>query len=185
MFRPQLVNPSPGIGLKRIENFIRRELPRKLLADLHQLRIVKEADLEACAYYHLRIFLRGDSGWTVLTRKHVPKTGYYIDILIFRKRIPRISMELKWDRTRISRKDRISLRRSIDRLGVNRAYFLATNTKETRYRKIKKRFLEKHSLFEVIVPLGLTGLDLRSWKDSRRVYRSDMRIGKGGKRVAI
>lgn len=175
------MRPSRRIGLQRVESFIRHKLPTKLLTDLRRLRIVKEADLECCAYYHLRRVLRGDSRWTLLTRKHVPRTGYYIDMLIFRKGIPRISMEFKWDRTRISSKDRRSLRRSIDRLGVNRAFFLATNTKATRYRKIKKRSLEKYSLFEVIVPLGLTGLKLRSWKAQRRVYRSEMRSGKGGK----
>lgn len=122
-----------------------------------------------------------DSRWTVLTRKRVPSTGYYVDLLIFRKGIPRVSMELKWDRRRISRKDRWSLHRSIDRLGVNRAYFLTTNTKATPYRKIRKRSLEKHSLFEVIVPLGLTGSELSLWRAKRCAYRAEMRTGKGRK----
>jgi len=175
------VKPSAKIGLQRVESFIRHALPKKLSADLRHVRIVKEADLECCAYYHLRRFLRGDSRWTVLTRKYVRRTGYYVDMLIFRKRVPRISMELKWDRTRISRKDLSSLRRSIDTLGVNRAYFVATNTKAAQYRKINKRRLEKRSLFEVPVPLGLTGQQLESWKAQRRVYRSGMHTGKGTK----
>lgn len=179
------MNPSRQIRLQRVENFIRHELPAKLLADLRRLCIVKEADLECCAYYHLRKALRRDSRWTVLTRKHVPRTGYYIDMLLFKNSIPRISIEFKWDRMRISRKDRLSLRRSIDRLGVNRAYFLATNIKASRYRKIKKRSLEKYSLFEVIVPLGLTGPKLNAWKAQRRMYRSEMSIGRGRKLAPV
>lgn len=173
--------PVHSIGLQRVESFIRHELRSKLSADLHGVRMVKEADLECCTYYHLRRFFHDDSQWTVLSRIHVPQTGYYTDILIFKNGRLRIAVELKWDRTQISRKDRDSLRRSIDTLGVNRAYFIATNTKPVQYRKIKKVRLEKRSLIEIAVPLDLKGKPLELWKTKRHAYRSDMRTGKGRK----
>jgi hypothetical protein len=87
-------------------------------------------------------------------------------------------MELKWDHVCISKKDRKSLCRSIRRLGVNRAYFFATNTKSTSYKKITKRPFEKYRLFEVVIPLGLTGKDRGVWQAKRKRYRSNMAVGK-------
>ena len=53
--------PTRKVKLAEIERFIRGSLKDKPKTDLKNLRIVKEADLECCAYFHLRRFLRVDS----------------------------------------------------------------------------------------------------------------------------
>lgn len=59
-------NAMKRIGLQRLESFVRKTLPRRLAKDLLHFRMVKEADLECCVYYHLRRFLGRDDGWRFL-----------------------------------------------------------------------------------------------------------------------
>jgi hypothetical protein len=146
--------------------------------------MIKEADLECCAYHHLRRFLRKDSTWKVFARKHSLHTGHYIDFIIFRRGYPRIAIELKWNRTGISSKDRRSLRRGIKSLRTNRAYFITTLIGARVYRQIKKTTLEKNRLFEIVIPLTLKGVELTSWKLSRRAFTSKMVQGKSHKKIA-
>jgi hypothetical protein len=166
------------IGLQLVQSFIRNDLPKKLAKDLAGLRIIKEADLEVAAYYHLRRHLRTDRAWRVLARKHVPQTGYFVDLLIFRNKYPRIAVELKWNRARISRKDRRSLTRAVDTLGVNKAYFMATCVKKAPYQKIKKTEVEKNRIFEVIVTPRLSKDKFAEWKRIRKGFMSEMANGK-------
>ena len=174
---------SQKIGLRNVENFVRKDLPRKLKTDLHDLRMVKEADLECCAYYHLRRFLRSDLTWKVFARKHSRHTLYYTDLIIFRKKYPRIAIELKWSEGNISPKDRASLDKSIRSLRVNKAYFITTTAGTEAYQKVEKKPLEKNRLFEIPIDLELRDAELHSWKDRRRVYTSKMNQGKARKKV--
>ena len=162
------------IGLQQFESFIREKLPDQLKKDLLKLRMVKEADLECCAYYHINRYLRHDDDWRVLARKHSRHTGHFIDLLIFRKAVPRVAIELKWHRAEISKKDRQSLRRAIKRLRVNRAYFITTLIGAKEFTPIKKAIIEKNRLFEIIIPLTLSAAQLKEWKERRRRYMSRM-----------
>lgn len=169
---------SNKIVLRHVEAFLRDKLPAKLQQDLYKLKMVKEADLEGCMFYHLRKFLRKDNNWRVFLRKHSIHTEHFIDILIFRKHIPRIAIELKWNRKEISPKDRKSLDKSLAKLGVNKAYFIATLIGNKDYQKIRKTELEKNRFMEIIVPLKLSNEKLKQWKKERELYRSEMNFGK-------
>jgi hypothetical protein len=76
---------SQTIGVRKVEIFLTSALPGKLKKDLLALKMIKEADLECCAYHHLRRFLKGDSTWKVFVRKHSLHTGHFIDLIIFRR----------------------------------------------------------------------------------------------------
>src|SRR5712672_996755 len=95
--------------LQNIQKFIKKKLTAKLQRDLRVLRIVKESDVECAAYHHLRRYIGEDPRWRVLARKHVPLTGHFIDLLLFKKYTPVIAMELKWGQINIGKKDRKSL----------------------------------------------------------------------------
>lgn len=169
---------TTGIPLRRVEQFLTRTLPVKLHQDLLQFKIIKEADLESCVYYHLRKFVHRDSNWRILARKHSPQTGHFIDILIFRKQIPRIAIELKWNEKSISKKDRESLGKSLTKFGVNKAYFITTLVGDKEYRDIRWTEIEKNRLIEIVVQLVLPVSKLKIWKAERDLYKSRMLPGK-------
>jgi len=166
------------ITLQQVESYLSDKLPEKLQKDLLKLKMMKEADLEGCMFYYLRSYLKGDNNWRVFLRKHSIHTEHFIDILVFRKHIPRISIELKWNRKKISLKDRVSLDMSLSNLGVNKAYFISTLIGAKDYQKIIKTELENHRLMEIVIPLKLSGLKLRQWKKERELYRSKMNLGR-------
>ena len=56
------------MNLSDINNFIRNDLPGKLQKDLQALKIVKEADIECSAYFHLRKFIGERTDWKILAR---------------------------------------------------------------------------------------------------------------------
>jgi len=174
---------SQTISLRSVEIFLNSSLPGKLKKDLRTLRIIKEGDLECCVYHHLRRFLRRDPTWNVLSRRHSLHTGHYIDLVLFRREYPRIAIELKWNRTRISQKDRQSLLKSIRSLLVNRAYFITTLIGAKGYKTIRKTRLMKNRLFEIVIPLPLNGAELTSWKERRRAFTSRMVRGKAHRKV--
>jgi hypothetical protein len=75
-------------------------------------------------------------------------------------------------------KDRKSLSRAIDTLGVNKAYFLATCVRRLPYEQIKKNSIEKRRVFEVIISPKFTKDELVKWKSMRRFFRKEMPLGK-------
>ena len=172
-----------AISLREVEKFVSDSLPRRLKRDLSGLKMIKEADLECCAYHHLRRFLRKDANWDVFVRKHSLHTGHYIDLLLFRKGRPRVAIELKWNRSQLSPKDRRSLRRALRLLRVNKAYFVTTLVAKS-YREIQKTTVEKNRLFEIVIPLSLRGAELTTWKQTRRTFMSRMLRGKAPKKSA-
>ncbi|MGD0279697.1 MAG: hypothetical protein ABSC11_10365 [Smithella sp.] len=169
---------SKKITLNETESFIKDKLPKKIERDLQHLKMVKEPDLEGCIYYHLRSFLKGDDNWRVFLGRYSYQTGHYIDILIFQKKIPRIAIELKWNKKKISLKDRKSLNKSLKKLRVNKAYFISTLTVKKPYEKISKKILEKNRLIEISVPLNLKNDQFTRWRKERELYRSKMNLGK-------
>jgi hypothetical protein len=115
----------------------------------------------------------------------VPQTGYFVDLLIFRRTFPRLALELKWNRGRISKKDRKSLSRAIDTLGVNKAYFMATWVRRAPYQKIKKTAIEKNRVFEVIITPNFTKDELADWKKTRSLFKKEMSVGKALRAAAV
>jgi len=153
-----------------VESFIRRELRGKLERDLRVLNIVKEADLECCAYYFLRRYLRRDPSWQILAHRHSKRTGHYLDLLIFRKLKPRIAIEFKWNPRSISEKDRGSLRKAIKKLQVNKAYFVCAVRSTADFEKIaEKTKTEQYRLHEVLVGLDFSPDKRKSWESKRNV----------------
>ncbi len=172
--------------LQDIQSFIRKKRPRglreKLLRDLQNLRIVKEADLECAVYHHLRRYIGEDPKWRVLARKHVKRTGHYVDLLIFKNEYPAVALELKWNEVNIKKKDRKSLDEAITKLKVQKAYWLSLAFSGPQKGKtLRKKRKEQHVLHPIVVRLGLTGEELRDYKAQRKKFMSKMALGKGHK----
>ncbi len=117
-----------SIELSELKNFIEDGIRQLLQCDLRELKIIKEADIECCTYYHLRRFIGDDHRWKVLARKHSP-TKRYTDLLIFFEKKPCIAIELKWDKKKMSKKDRRSLMAARRKLSVDKAYFIVCSKK--------------------------------------------------------
>lgn len=166
------------ITLNKVKHFISKDLPAQLERDLRDLKIVKEADLECCFYYHLRQLVNQDKEWRIFARKYSPQTKHYHDLLLFRKKIPRICVELKWKKKKIAKKDKKSLNRSLSNLGVNKAYFFTTTIGNSRYQKVAKTKAEKRKLKEIAIELNLCGKKLDWWKKERKCFTSKMAYGK-------
>lgn len=165
--------------LQKLENFIRHRLKTKLRNDLVALRITKEADAECCMFFHLRRTLPSKGPWKVLARKHSRRTGHYIDLLVFKRRRPRIAIEIKWNRKRMSRKDRKSLDLALTKLKVNKAYFVSVGPDLSTFKPIQKKGIERYKLHEIPVDLGFgKGRRLVRWKAERNLYGKLMSAGK-------
>jgi hypothetical protein len=177
------------ITVAALESFIRRKLPGRLKKDLLSFHIIREADLASCVYYHLRKYLSPDRKWKVFAERHSRLTGHFIDIVIFREgkegskkcQQPRLAIELKWNWSVISRKDRASLDKCIHQMGLEKVYFISALTKEVDYKTVIKKEDEKFRLFEIAIPLGLEGKKREEWKSERRLY-TKMSVGKRSKR---
>jgi hypothetical protein len=166
--------------LGQLENFLRSSLRTKLRNDLRYLRITKEADIECCIYYHLRRTLPSKGFWTVLARKFAGRTEHYVDLLLLKKELPRIAIEIKWNKNEMPGKDRHSLDSALRKMRVNKAYFVSVGPDITKslYRKLDKRPHENHRLHEVIVGLDYEAKEVKSWKRKRHFLGKRMRLGK-------
>jgi len=167
------------IKVNEVQHFIRRILPNLLQTDLQGLKMVREADLECCAYFHLRDFLKKDFSWKILARKYAP-TKHFVDLLLFRKEKPRISLELKWNKQSIGKKDKRSLSKSLKQLLVNRAYFISTITKGEVSEK-QKVFTQKilpYNIKGIFIPLGKQGDQFDQWQNNRKQFTSQMSKGR-------
>lgn len=170
--------------IAKLEHFIRHGLATKLRNDLRKLRITKEADAECCIYYHLRRTIPADGYWTILARKYARHTEHYIDLILLRKKCPRLAIEIKWSQKRMSTKDRRSLNKALRDMRVNKAYFVSVgpNISAESYSEMKKTESEKNRLHEVPVGLGITSTEAKSrikeWKRQRNLLGKNMRLGK-------
>src|SRR5208283_1252714 len=168
----------------QVENFIRHGLATKLRNDLRKLRITKEADAECCIYYHLRRTLPADGHWSILARKFARHTGHYIDLIVLRKKCPRLAIEIKWNRKRMSSKDRRSLDKALKDMRVNKAYFISVGPEVSAesYTKVRKSDSEKYCLHEVPIGLGITSRQAKSrikvWKRQRNFLGKNMHVGR-------
>src|SRR5208282_5851806 len=162
-----------NIKIKEAHNFIRKELPKKLQRDLRDLKMVREADLESSAYFHLRSYLKSDSNWRIFARKHTKTTGHYIDLLLFRKTTPRIAIELKWNRDSTNSKDEASLKKAIKKLNVNRSYFITTITSQEPSWKEQLPYkipIEPRRILSIYIPLGIPQEKNEDWNKRRQLY---------------
>ncbi len=139
------------------------------------LRLLPSADIECCAYYHLRRFLRRDTRWRVLARKHSVVTRHYTDLMIYKRQSCQLAMELKWRHDQIDPKDRRSLRRALGKLGVRKCYFITALPDASDYQHLPKTKTEKYRLFEIVVDLGYRGANrlekVEAWLNERKKFR--------------
>jgi hypothetical protein len=149
-----------------IRSFIREVLPAKLRQDLLDLRIVKEADIECAVYFHLRQYIGDDSRWLVLARKHVPQTSHYVDLFIFKDGEATIALELKWAKYKIGKKDKRSLERAREHLGVETYWLSVVPPENTGPREVKET-CEEHLLHELVVGAELDAPELEEWRCRR------------------
>lgn len=167
---------SAKITVGQVEKYIEQKLNKKLQNDLKKLRMIKEADLECCAYFHLRKYLYRDSSWKIFARKHSLHTQHYIDLLLFKNYKPRISLELKWNKQKIGEKDEQSLSRSVKDLAVNRAYFISTITgKKSCQNNICNKKIISYTTKGIFIPIGEL---IEGWHNSRKKFMSEMSKGK-------
>jgi hypothetical protein len=161
------------IPLVEVEGFVKHTLKNKLQKDLRTLRILKEGDVECCAYYHLRKTLKPDPNWRVFARKYSPKTGYYTDLVIFHFKKARIAIEIKWSKENLSKKDRKALASARKNLRVKKTYFYSVMPDASSYEKLPaKRKAEKYRFFECVVDLGYPNQQkIAEFKQQRREYR--------------
>lgn len=161
------------IHLGEVEFFVKHTLKDKLRRDLCNLRILKEADVECCAYHHLRKTLKPDPNWHVFARKYSPKTGYYTDLVIFHFKKARIAIEIKWGKEHLSKKDRKALASARKYLRAKRTYFYSVMPDASGYeRLLEKKEAEKYRLFECVVDLGYPNKQkIEEFKRQRREFR--------------
>jgi hypothetical protein len=161
------------IRLSEVESFVKHTLRDRLRKDLRTLRILKEGDVECCAYYHLRKILRLDPNWRIFARKFSQRTGYYTDLVIFHRKKARIAIEIKWAKKNISKKDRKALASARKHLKVKKTYFYCVTYDASIYKKLtEKRKTEKYRLFERVVGLGYTSKEkIEGFKQQRREFR--------------
>jgi hypothetical protein len=160
-----------NLNVREVEQFMVAGLRKHIQLDFCNLRMVREADLECCMYYHFRNFFKDDPSWKVLARKHSMHTGHFVDLLIFRGTVPQFAIELKWNAANMSLKDRQSLRRCVTELGVHKAYFITTRYSKKPFQKIVKiDGSEKHHIFELVISLPYIGEQMADWKAKRRKY---------------
>jgi hypothetical protein len=161
------------IHLAEVQSFVKHALKEKLQKDLRNFRILKEADVECCAYYHLRKILRLDPNWRVFARKYSPKTGYYTDLVIFHFKKARIAIEIKWGKEHLSKKDRKALASARKYLRVKKTYFYSVMPDASSYEKLpEKKKAEKYRLFERVIDLGYPNKQkIEDFKRQRREFR--------------
>lgn len=175
------MNKTTTIKLSQVENFVRRELPQHIQSDLEAFRLLREADVQCAAYMYLREFLDSDSNWHVLAEHHAPQTGRYVDLVILQKSIPRVAIEIKWWRKNIGKKDRDSLSKALQDLGVNKAYWLSASVRGDHPPPLQKELHEKHRLHQIVVRANLEEAALQRWKELQSNLR---RKPQNGKRLA-
>jgi len=170
---------SKNINVSEVQYFIHRKLPSLIQKDLQNLNMVKEADLECCTYFHLRNYLKPDSLWKIFARKYTP-TEHFIDLLLFKRGRPRISLELKWNKGYIGNKDIESLKKSLIMLRVNRAYFVSTVIRGvgSEKEKVGTKTIERYNIKGIFIPLGIQNNDHKKWLKNRSNFMSKMTHGK-------
>ncbi len=171
-------------SLSKLEHFMRHSLAVKLRNDLRKLRITKEADIECCMYFHLRRTLPADGIWMLLARKYARRTDHYIDLLVLRKKCPRLAIEIKWNKLSMPKKDLLSLNKALRKMRVNKAYFVSVgpDVSHENYNRMAKNESQKYRLHEIPVGLGITSAEaegrIKEWKQERNLLGKNMRLGK-------
>ena len=169
--------------LQDVQAFISVNLPDLLRQDLHQHRLVKEADVECASYMYLRAYLDEDPNWTVLARRHIPQTKRYIDLVLFQRDLPRIAIEIKWGAKSMGKKDRDSLNSALTKLGVNKVYWLTASGLGTDKQPLKKTEIEKRVLKQIVVRGNFTSEEAESWRKHIPKFRKKMGTGRGKKLI--
>jgi hypothetical protein len=163
------------ISLREVQGYIRnkKNLRKALQNDYRENRILNEADMEACLCHHLRIFLQPDRRWRVFVRAYRKSFRSYPDLTVFEALKPRLAIELKKGRKRISGKDRRTLNKFLVSDHARKTYFISTVRYKRDYEKLgaDKTEVEKNRLMEIPVSLDLHGTHLAEFEKERQLIR--------------
>ena len=163
------------IGLNEVHTFIRNKLKHELRGDLRGNRIRREGDIECCVYSRLRSFLNSDSDWRIFAHKYDKRTGYYPDLLVYRKHQMTLPIEIKWNRKKISTRDREKLGKYLSG-GLSKGYFITVGPDVDDFKKPSKEDEEKWHLFVVRTGLKFKGgkksQRYRDWRKERRRFKA-------------
>lgn len=158
-----------------VHEFIRHQLKGKLRGDLLNHRILREGDIECCTYSHLRRFLSADSDWRVFAHKHDKNTGYYPDLVIcHREHGLAFHIEIKWNRRKISNRDRKKLGTYLNN-GARKGYFVTAGPDVGNFSKPVKERRERWRLFVIKAGLKFDGgrksRAFARWTEERRLFK--------------
>ena len=166
------------IGRLEIRQFLRDGLKSRISADLRRRRIASEADLHSCTYLHLRRFLRRDPRWTVFNKAYIKNLSVYPDLVLKRRNIPRIAIELKEKRRLTPRWFKGDLRK-LQRLWVKgrrpiTGYFICLvrqDEKEMKLQRLAKGW-RSATQRQHIFPIIINAHDhVRDWKAFQRWWK--------------
>jgi hypothetical protein len=167
------------ITLQEVQRFVKNKenLRAKLVQDYLDHMMLREADLQACVYFHLRGFLKSDKRWRVLLNAYHKGLGRYPDLTIMEQQKHRLAIELKWRSKRISGKDRGTLSAFLEAPHARKAYFLTMVKNKSGFGKLggQKTDTEKNRLMEIAVNLDLPHARSEEFKAERKSIKEALR----------
>ncbi len=87
------------LTLTKLDNFIKKELPKDLRDEYLNYKILSEADLQSFAWNYISSFIeknhKNTTDFKVLNKPYLKKLKIHPDIIIFRKKTPWVIIELK------------------------------------------------------------------------------------------
>ena len=87
------------VTLKDFDKFVKNKLPKYLLHDYLNYKIISEADLQSIVWNYISAFIKENpekiSDFKVLNKPYLKELKIHPDIIVFRKNKPWVIMELK------------------------------------------------------------------------------------------
>jgi hypothetical protein len=168
------------VNLTNFDKFIKNKLPKYLLRDYLEFKIISEADLQSLAWNYITIFIREnhekESDFKVLNKPYLKEVKIHPDIVIFRKNKPWVVMELKESKKlkpKSAKNERDRLIKVKEHFGksVKRGYLLFV----TRYgeEKILRGPKGRGARFFFEVPISLEAhfpdsIEIKTWESGFR-----------------
>jgi hypothetical protein len=167
-----------------LHSYIKKELPKKILADLKDWRLFSELDMHGVAYHHLRTKLSGKRDWYVRCDVRTKIKGAQPDIMIFNRYQPKFVIQLAFkilpsqrlfplEKLRQDREKLKRLRAAYP--GLGKGYIIAVfDSREDRVESLKSESgWEKHYYNEVFLNVHTLLRDYADWKESWESVRRD------------
>ena len=87
------------VTLKDFDKFVKNKLPKYLLHDYLNYKIISEADLQSIVWNYITTFIKENhekaNEFKVLNKPYLKELKIHPDIIVFRKNKPWLIMELK------------------------------------------------------------------------------------------